>query len=66
LIIHFEEINTCIIALIPFCILWLPFALMQKVPQKNKGYIHPWLKINVSAGRKPERCAQTIVSDFID
>ena len=31
----------------------LPFALMQKVPPKNQGCINPWLKINVSDGRKP-------------
>ncbi|MNU28410.1 hypothetical protein D3C71_168440 [compost metagenome] len=32
----------------------LPFALMQKVPPKNQGCINPWLKINVSVGRKPD------------
>jgi hypothetical protein len=46
--------------------LLLPFALMQKVAPKNQGCIHPWLKIKVSVGRKPERCAQTVVPDFID
>jgi hypothetical protein len=25
---------------------------MQKVPPKNQGCINPWLKINVSVGRK--------------
>jgi len=28
--------------------------LMQKVPPKNQGCINPWLKINVSVGRKPD------------
>jgi hypothetical protein len=27
---------------------------MQKVPPKNQGCINPWLKINVSVGRKPD------------
>jgi hypothetical protein len=34
--------------------LLLPFTLMQKVPPKNQGCIHPWLKIKLSAGRKPD------------
>jgi len=35
----------------------LPFALMQKVAPKNQGCINPWLKINVSVGRKRKLAA---------
>jgi hypothetical protein len=34
-------------------LLLLPFALMQKLPPKDQGCINPLLKIDVSAGSKP-------------
>jgi len=52
-----KETKSSIIFKAFYLYLLLPFALMQKLAPKNQGCINPWLKINVSVGRKRKLAA---------